>query len=171
MTDLKTANEQLAHALKALESPEHDTDVREAEACRNRLMELDERIGARIKAKLEAHKAIALAWKEELLAPGQKPISAPPADDLQTATSVLDRLYASARADELKLAAKIYGASSGTLTAGFGVTPEPELTADAWTAHHEEHTGKYALSGEEIPDPVLVNGVAEMQQVAQADEQ
>ena len=162
MTDLKTANEQLAHALKALESPEHDTDVREAEACRNRLMELDERIGARIKAKLEAHRAISDAWINEepdsryYRNPG-KPF--PPVQD--------DAL----EMNQVMKAWKYPASIAGTLTTGFGVTPEPELTADAWAAHHEEHTGKYALSGEEIPDPVLVNGVAEMQQVAQADEQ
>lgn len=157
MTDLKTANEQLAQALKALESPEHDADVREAEACRIRLMELDERIGARIKAKLEAHKAIALAWKEELLAPGQKTISAPSVQD------------GALEMNQGMKAWKYAASTAGTLTTGFGVTPEPELTADAWTAHHDAHTGKYALSGEEIPDPVLVNGVAEMQQVVTDD--
>ncbi len=41
MTDLKAANEALAKALAALDSQEHDADVREAEAIRNRLIELD----------------------------------------------------------------------------------------------------------------------------------
>jgi hypothetical protein len=146
VTDLKAANEALAKALAALESPEHDADVREAEAIRNRLIELDGRIGARISAKIEAHKAIALGWREELLAPGQ----------LQGATVCVIEDATISRAGSNLLA--------GTLTVGFGVTPEPDaFTADAWQAHHEEHTGKYAMAGDEIPERVLTNGVAEMQ--------
>ena len=126
MTDLKTANEQLAQALKALESPEHDTDVREAETCRIRLMELDERIGARIKAKLEAHKAIALAWKED------GAVTASGGDYQDWLAQQKARLYVQ--------------------------DTNAALTADAWDAHHEEHTGKYALSGDEVTEAVLVNG-------------
>lgn len=133
MTDLKTANEQLTEAIAALESAEHEADVREAEALRLRLMELDERIGARIKAKLEAHKAIALAWSEEV------PTASGPAEWRARYEAVVER--------RAEFAASL---------------------ADAWEKHHEEHTGQYALSGEEIPDPVLVNGVAEMQQADDA---
>ena len=39
MTDLKTANTMLALAILALESTEHDADVSEAEAIRNRLLD------------------------------------------------------------------------------------------------------------------------------------
>ena len=58
MTDLKTANQMLAQAIAALESPEHDADVNEAEAIRNRLIDLDAAIGERIQAKLDAHRLI-----------------------------------------------------------------------------------------------------------------
>ena len=51
MTDLKTANMLLANAIAALESPEHDADVSEAEAIRQRLLDLDAAIGERIQAK------------------------------------------------------------------------------------------------------------------------
>lgn len=146
MTDLKAANEQLAKALKALESPEHDADVREAEACRNRLMELDERIGARIKAKLEAHKAIALAWKED------GAVTASGGDYQDWLAQQKARLY-------------VQDTNASALTTDSSIeAPLDGLTADAWTAHHEEHTGKYALAGEQVPDRVMVNGVAEMQQ-------
>ena len=160
MTDLKTANEQLTEAIAALESNEHEADVREAEALRLRLMELDAKTGARITAKLEAHKAIALAWKED----GAVTASDNYRDWLAQQKT---RLY-------------VQDTSASTLTIGHGIQAPLEpglttvtkvesgstdgLTADAWEKHREEHTGKYALSGEEIPDPVLVNGVAEMQQ-------
>jgi hypothetical protein len=186
MTDLKAANEALAKALAALDSQEHDADVREAEAIRNRLIELDGRIGARITAKLEAHKAIANAWSPvvqsdltqkaiddrarytgfvESMKAGTLTVGfgvTPEPDDLKTATSVLDRLYANLAKDEAAMNAKaaaVYG------------EPESQFTADAWQAHHEEHTGKYAMAGDEIPERVLTNGVAEMQQAVHADEQ
>ena len=62
MTDLKAANQMLAQAIQALESPEHDADVSEAEAIRNRLLELDAEIGNRIQAKLDAHRMIVNSW-------------------------------------------------------------------------------------------------------------
>jgi hypothetical protein len=136
MTDLKAANEALAKALAALDSPEHDADVREAEAIRNRLIELDARIGARITAKLEAHKAIASEWKPEVQS------------DL-TQEAIDDRARYVGFVESLKIATPL---------------------ADAWQAHHEEHTGKYAMAGDEIPERVLTNGVAEMQQAAVSDE-
>ena len=158
MTDLKTANMMLAQAIAALESPEHDADVSEAEAIRNRLIDLDAAIGARIQAKLDAHRLIIDQWGvSEVVVPRKL-------ED-----------YA--------------GIAAGTLTVGYGITvdepivviedplaacdagtcdAEPVPTADAWEAHHEEHTGKYALSGDEVPDAVLMNGavesVAEIQQ-------
>jgi hypothetical protein len=155
MTDLKAANEALAKALAALDSPEHDADVREAEAIRNRLIELDGWIGARIEAKLEAHRAIAEAWAIQGQTQGpslteRMAVQLP--DDLKTATSVLDRLYANLAKDEAAMNAKaaaVYG------------EPESQFTADAWQAHHEEHAGKYAMAGDEIPERVLANGVAD----------
>jgi hypothetical protein len=42
---------------------------------------------------------------------------------------------------------------------------EPVPTADAWEAHREEHASEYSLTGDEVPDPVLVNGVAELEKV------
>lgn len=169
MTDLKAANEALAKALAALDSPEHDADVREAEAIRNRLIELDGWIGARIEAKLNAHKAIADAWgflddheglalnRGAMLGTPSNPSQyagtltvgfgvMPEPDDLKTATSVLDRLYANLAKDEAAMNAKaaaVYG------------EPESQFTADAWQAHHEEHAGKYAMAGDEIPERVL----------------
>jgi hypothetical protein len=62
VTDLKTANMMLAQAIAALESPEHDADVSEAEAIRNRLIDLDAAIGERIQAKLDAHRLIIDQW-------------------------------------------------------------------------------------------------------------
>ena len=62
MTDLKTANMMLANAIAALESPEHDADVSEAEAIRERLLDLDAAIGDRIQAKLDAHRLIIDQW-------------------------------------------------------------------------------------------------------------
>lgn len=159
MTDLKTANKQLADALAALDSPEHDADVREAEKCRTRLLELDAKIGARIKAKLDAHRAIADEWRHETAASWveaegkQKEGKSP--DDLPI------------RRDEL--ARRIDHALTGTPV----VT---QSTADAWQAHHDQHAGQYSLSGEDIPfhdyhadrdgDPPVtaMNGVAEMPQ-------
>jgi hypothetical protein len=62
VTDLKTANLLLSQAIQALESPEHDADVSEAEAIRNRLLDLDAAIGERIQAKLDAHRLIIDQW-------------------------------------------------------------------------------------------------------------
>jgi hypothetical protein len=155
VTDLKAANQMLAQAIAALESAEHDADVSEAEAIRNRLLDLDAAIGARIQAKLDAHRLIIDQWGvSEVIVPRKL-------ED-----------YA--------------GIAAGTLTVGYGITvdepivviedplaacdAESVLTAAAWKAHHEEHAGKYALSGDEVPDAVLMNGVAEMPQLETATE-
>jgi hypothetical protein len=71
VTDLKAANQMLAEAIAALESPEHDADVSEAEAIRERLLDLDAAIGERIHAKLDAHRLIIDQWGvSEVIVPG-----------------------------------------------------------------------------------------------------
>lgn len=130
MTDLKTANMMLAQAIAALESAEHDADVSEAEAIRNRLIDLDAAIGARIQAKLDAHRLIVDSWgMSEAVVPRKLEEADEPIVVIEDPLAACDA--------------------------------EPVPTADAWDAHHEEHAGKYALSGDEVPDPVLANGVAE----------
>ena len=142
MTDLKTANMMLAQAIAALESAEHDADVSEAEAIRNRLLDLDAAIGARIQAKLDAHRLIVDSWgMSEAVVPRKL-------DEVDEPIVVIEDLLAACDADLLS-----------------ACDAEPIPTAAAWEAHHEEHTGKYALSGDEVPDAVLVNGAAEVEQV------
>lgn len=139
MTDLKTANMMLAQAIAALESAEHDADVNEAEAIRNRLLDLDAAIGARIQAKLDAHRLIVDSWgMSEAVVPRKL-------EEVDEPIVVIEDPLAACDA-------------------------EPIPTAAAWEAHHEEHTGKYALSGDEVPDAVLMNGVAEMPQLETATE-
>lgn len=139
MTDLKAANQMLAQAIAALESPEHDADVSEAEAIRNRLLDLDAAIGERIQAKLDAHRLIIDQWGvSEAIIPRRLEQADEPIVVIEDPLAACDA--------------------------------EPVLTADAWDAHHEEHTGKYALSGDEVPDAVLMNGVAEMPQLETATE-
>ncbi len=124
MTDLKAANQMLAQAIQALESPEHDADVSEAEAIRNRLLDLDAAIGDRIQAKLDAHKLIVDSWGvSEVVVPRRLDVTDEPIVEITDPLAAFD--------------------------------------ADAWEAHHAEHTGKYALSGDEVPDAVLMNGAAE----------
>ena len=124
MTDLKAANQMLAQAIQALESPEHDADVSEAEAIRNRLLDLDAAIGDRIQAKLDAHKLIVDSWGvSEAIIPRKLDMADEPIVEITDPLAAFD--------------------------------------ADAWEAHHAEHTGKYALSGDEVPDAVLMNGAAE----------
>lgn len=118
MIDLKTANADLAAAIAALESQEHAADLTEAAAIRDRLSALDERIGERMRAKIEAHRAIAEAW-------GMPEMVAEPALDTPD---------------------------------GPIVVAEPALTAEAWDTHHAASVGTYALSGDEVPEAVLVNG-------------
>ena len=129
MTDLKTANQMLANAIAALESPEHDADVNEAEAIRHRLLDLDAAIGDRIQAKLDAHRLIIDQWGvSEVIVPRKLEEADEPIVEISNPLAKFD----------IEL-----------------------LSADAWEAHHEEHTGKYALSGDEVPDAVLMNGAAE----------
>jgi hypothetical protein len=200
MTDLKTANKQLAEAIDELESIAHADDCREAEAIRLRLLELDERIGGRIKAKLEAHRSVALAFggeeledvlalqarKRDLMRQMQK--AAQPSGMkimMQEATlndpSVEEAAeLADNRGVKLGMPSdppKYAGIQAGTLTAGFGQTPDAEPTeslADTWQKHHEatwngettkgDYHTRYGLTKGQIVEPVLANGVAEMQQ-------
>ena len=133
MTDLKAANQMLAQAIQALESPEHDADVSEAEAIRARLLDLDAAIGDRIQAKLDAHKLIVDSWGvSEVVVPRRLDMADEPIVEITDPLAAFD--------------------------------------ADAWEAHHAEHTGKYALSGDEVPDAVLMNGAAESVAEIQQDQ-
>ena len=133
MTDLKAANQMLAQAIQALESPEHDADVSEAEAIRNRLLDLDAAIGDRIQAKLDAHRLIVDSWGvSEAIIPRRLDMAVEPIVEI--------------------------------------IDPLAAFDADAWEAHHAEHTGKYALSGNEVPDAVLMNGAAESVAEIQQDQ-
>lgn len=178
MTDLKTANKQLAEAIDELESMAHADDCREAEAIRLRLLELDERIGGRIQAKLEAHQLIAQAWHGETKAERIMEL----ADNKAEATARLRELNRQHWPEAVSIVDP-----AGTMTVGFGQTPDAEpqpveKLADAWQAHHEQtwdakntNTGnyhtRYGLTKGQIIEPVLANGVAEMQQAVLADEQ
>lgn len=142
MTDLKTANMMLAQAIAALESAEHDADVNEAEAIRDRLLDLDAAIGARIQAKLDAHRLIIDQWGvSEVIVPRML-------EEVNEPIVVSDDPYDPFAACDA----------------------EPVPTADAWEAHREEHASKYSLSGDDVPDAVMVNGVAEMPQLETATE-
>ena len=133
MTDLKAANRMLAQAIQALESPEHDADVSEAEAIRARLLDLDAAIGDRIQAKLDAHKLIVDSWGvSEAIIPRRLDMADEPIVEITDPLAAFD--------------------------------------ADAWETHHAEHTGKYALSGDEVPDAVLMNGAAESVAEIQQDQ-
>ena len=134
MTDLKAANQMLANAIAALESPEHDADVSEAEAIRERLLDLDAAIGERIQAKLDAHRLIIDQWGvSEVVTPRKLEEADEPIVVIEDPLAACDA--------------------------------EPVPTADAWDAHREEHASEYSLTGDEVPDPVLVNGVAELEKV------
>jgi hypothetical protein len=129
--DLKAANQMLAEAIAALESPEHDADVSEAEAIRERLLDLDACIGARIQAKLDAHRLIIDQWGvSEAIIPRRLEEADEPIVVIEDPLAACDA--------------------------------EPVPTADAWEAHREEHASEYSLTGDEVPDPVLESGVAEM---------
>jgi hypothetical protein len=133
VTDLKAANQMLAQAIQALESPEHDADVSEAEAIRNRLLDLDAAIGDRIQAKLDAHRLIVDSWGvSEAIIPRRLDMADEPIVEITDPLAAFD--------------------------------------ADAWEAHHAEHTGQYALSGDEVPDAVLMNGAAESVAEIQQDQ-
>ena len=142
MTDLKAANQMLAEAIAALESPEHDADVSEAEAIRNRLIDLDAAIGDRIQAKLDAHRLIIDQWgKSEVVVPRRLEEADEPI--VKDGTEVIEDPLAHWDAEYVP-------------------------TADAWEAHREEHDSEYSLTGDEVPDPVLESGVAEMPQLETA---
>ena len=131
MIDLKAANQMLGEAIAALESPEHDADVSEAEAIRNRLIDLDACIGARIQAKLDAHRLIIDQWGvSEVVVPRRLEEADEPIVVIEDPLAACDA--------------------------------EPVPTADAWETHREEHASEYSLTGDEVPDPVLESGVAEM---------
>ena len=131
MTDLKAANQMLANAIAALESPEHDADVNEAEAIRQRLLDLDAAIGERIQAKLDAHRLIIDQWGvSEVIVPRKLEEADEPIVVIEDPLAACDAEYVP--------------------------------TADAWEAHREEHASEYSLTGDEVPDPVLESGVAEM---------
>ena len=136
MTDLKTANTMLAQAIQALESAEHDADVSEAEAIRNRLLALDAEIGNRIQAKLDAHRIIVNAWGVE------------PAPIVATDTAEQPVIEAM------------------TETADWMGKPEetPAVSAEEWAKHHELFHTSYAQSGDEITEAVLEVSVAEIPQ-------
>ena len=134
MTDLKTANMMLANAIAALESAEHDADVSEAEAIRNRLLDLDAAIGDRIQAKLDAHRLIIDQWGvSEVVVPRKL-------EEADEPIVVIEDPLAACDAEHVP-------------------------TADAWEAHREEHASEYSLTGDEVPDPVLENGVAGLEHV------
>jgi len=148
VTDLKAANQMLAQAIQALESPEHDADVSEAEAIRNRLLDLDAAIGDRIQAKLNAHRMIVESW------------------------GVPD--YAGVKAGTVKLG---YGVTADEPIVEItdplaAFDANSVVTADAWDKHHETfhitgltvNTTVYAQSGDEITEPVFEMSVAEIQQ-------
>lgn len=135
MTDLKTANTMLAQAIQALESPEHDADVSEAEAIRNRLLDLDASIGDRIQAKLDAHRLIVASWGvPDTIMPRKLEVADEPIVEISTHDWM--------------------GKPEET----------PAVSADNWAAHHETFHTEYAQSGDEITEAVLEVSVAEIPQ-------
>ena len=135
MTDLKAANQMLAQAIAALESPEHDADVSEAEAIRNRLLDLDAAIGERIQAKLDAHRLIIDQWGvSEVVTPRKLE----EAYECNSPIVMIEDPLAACDAEHIP-------------------------TVDEWEEHSEEHASEYSLTGDEVPDPVLESGVAELE--------
>jgi hypothetical protein len=142
VTDLKAANQMLAQAIAALESPEHDADVNEAEAIRQRLLDLDAAIGERIQAKLDAHRLIIDQWGvSEVIVPRK----------LEDTSDWMGKPDEPIVVIEDPLA--VFDADT--------CDAEPVPTADAWEAHREKHASEYSLTGDEVPDAVLMNGAAE----------
>ena len=146
MTDLKAANQMLAQAIQALESAEHDADVSEAEAIRNRLLELDAEIGNRIQAKLDAHRMIVNSWGV-------------PDTVMPRKLAEPEPIVATDTAEQPVIEAM-------TETADWMGKPDetPAVSADEWAKHHETFHTKYTRSGDEITEPVLEVSVAEIQQ-------
>jgi len=178
VTDLKAANQMLANAIAALESPEHDADVSEAEAIRNRLLDLDAAIGARIQAKLDAHRMIVESWgkvepasvkamaetndwmgkPDEPIVVIEDPLAACDADAWDARLAAID-------ADAGKAAGNYQDWLAQQKTKLYVQDTNAAPTADAWEAHREEHASEYSLTGDEVPDAVLESGVAELEKV------
>lgn len=176
MTDLKAANQMLAQAILALESPEHDADVSEAEAIRHRLLDLDAAIGERIQAKLDAHRLIIDQWGvSEVIVPRKLEEADEPiivSDDPFAAcdADAWDARLVAIDADAGKAAGIYQDWLAQQKTQLYVQDTNAAPTADAWEAHREEHASEYSLTGDEVRDAVLVNGVAEMPQLETATE-
>jgi hypothetical protein len=141
VTDLKAANQMLAQAIQALESAEHDADVSEAEAIRNRLLDLDAAIGDRIQAKLDAHRLIVDSWGvSEAIIPRRLDMANEPIVEITDPLAAFD-------ADSV-VTADAWDKHHET----FHITG---LTVN---------TTVYAQSGDEITEPVFEMSVAEIQQ-------
>lgn len=162
MTDLKTANADLAAAIAALESAEHAADLTEAAAIRDRLSALDERIGGRMRAKIEAHRAIVAAWGMSEAAPELDTPDEPIAviDDPLAAcdAAAWDARLAAIDADAGKAAGIYSDWLAQQKTNLYVQDTNAAPTAAAWDTHHAESVGTYALSGDDVPEAVLVNG-------------
>jgi len=166
VTDLKAANQMLAQAIQALESTEHDADVSEAEAIRNRLLELDAEIGNRIQAKLNAHRMIVNAWGVE-----PEPIVATDTAEQPVIEAMAEINDWMGKPDETPAANRELiegiiaelGADAEREPSGVAVMLQENI-ANKWAAHHETFHTSYAQSGDEITEPVLEVSVAEIQQ-------
>lgn len=166
MTDLKTATQQLTEALAALESGEHEDDVRTAEAHRMLLLELDARMAARIQAKLQAHQAIVNAWGSE-----PAPIVATDTDEQPIIEAMAEINDWMGKPDETPAANRKLiegiiaelGADAEREPSGVAVMLQENI-ANKWAKHHETFHTEYAQSGDEITEPVLEVSVAEIQQ-------
>jgi hypothetical protein len=144
----------LAQAIQALESAEHDADVSEAEAIRNRLLALDAEIGNRIQAKLNAHRMIVESW-------GVPDYSGVKAGTVTLGYGVTadEPIVATDTAEQQVIEAMVevndwMGKPDETLA----------VSAEEWAKHHETFHTVYAQSGDEITEPVLEVSVAEIQQ-------
>jgi hypothetical protein len=135
----------LAQAIQALESPEHDADVSEAEAIRNRLLDLDAAIGDRIQAKLDAHRLIVDSWGvSEAIIPRRLDTADEPIVEITDPLAAFD-------------------ADAEREPSGVAVMLQENI-ANKWAKHHETFHTSYAQIGDEITEPVLEMSVAEIQQ-------
>jgi hypothetical protein len=113
-------------------------------------MDLDAAIGARIQAKLDAHRLIIDQWGvSEVVVPRR-----------------LDE-YAGIAAGTLTVG---YGITVDEPIVSIedplaACDADPVSTADASEAHLKEPDSEYSLTGDEVPDPVLSTSVAELEQV------
>jgi hypothetical protein len=144
----------LAQAIQALESAEHDADVSEAEAIRNRLLALDAEIGNRIQAKLNAHRMIVESWG----VPDYAGVKAGTVT-LGYGVTADEPIVATDTAEQPVIEAMVE-------TADWMGKPDetPAVSADEWAKHHETFHTEYTRSGDEITEPVLEVSVAEIQQ-------